>query len=336
MSWRGRELRLATRPRGEPTVDDFALAEATVHEPEEGRLVVRNAYFSLDPYMRLPMTDIRSDFRAPCPLGQALPGGAVGRVLASRHPAFGDGDWVVHNAGWREIALVEGAGVTRLDPAPTPVSTALGVLGMPGFTAWYGSTYVGRPEAGETVYVSSAAGAVGSVAGQIARIRGARVIGSAGSEGKVAWLRELGFDGAFNYRDTPAGEALRALAPDGIDLYWDNVGGEQLEAAIGALRPNGRVVACGGVALYNEPGLTPGPRNLHLLFTRELTVRGFRYSTHLEHYAAFEAEVGAWVREGRVRYRETVVDGIENAPAAFVGLFRGDDIGKLVVRLSEP
>jgi NADPH-dependent curcumin reductase CurA len=204
---------------------------------------------------------------------------------------------------------------------------------MPGFTAWYGLLRLGEPKDGETVFVSAAAGAVGSAAGQLAGLHGCRVVGSAGSEEKLAWLRELGFDATFSYRDRPVRESLREAAPDGIDIYFDNVGGDHLEAAIGALRTYGRVVACGAISRYNDPEPAPGPRNLFMLFTKRLTVRGFIITDHYDRYPEFLAEVGPLVRDGRLRYRETVVDGIENAPRAFIGLLQGENVGKMLVRV---
>jgi hypothetical protein len=221
--------------------------------------------------------------------------------------------------------------VRKLDPEAAPPSTALGVLGMPGLTAWVGLVDIGRVQAGETIYVSGAAGAVGSAAAQIARLKGLRVLGSAGSAEKVEWLRSLGIE-AFDYRETEAKEALA----DGIDVYFDNVGGAQLEAALAAIRPFGRVVACGAISRYNDERAEPGPRNLFLMVTKRLRLQGFIVSDHDDRYPAFAAEVAPWVRDGSLRYRETIVEGIENVPGAFAGLFRGDNVGKMLVRVGEP
>jgi NADPH-dependent curcumin reductase CurA len=332
MGHTGREIRLAARPQGLPGESLFEVVEAPVPEPGEGQLLIRNAFLSVDPYMRGRMNDARS-YAAPYTLGEAMAGGAVGRVAASRNDAYPEGGWVVHNLGWREWALSDGRGLLPVDPSLAPVSTALGVLGMPGFTAWYGLLRLGEPKDGETVFVSAAAGAVGSAAGQLAGLHGCRVVGSAGSEEKLAWLRELGFDATFSYRDRPVRESLREAAPDGIDIYFDNVGGDHLEAAIGALRTYGRVVACGAISRYNDPEPAPGPRNLFMLFTKRLTVRGFIITDHYDRYPEFLAEVGPLVRDGRLRYRETVVDGIENAPRAFIGLLQGENVGKMLVRV---
>ena len=327
-----REIHLAARPFGVPQATDFALVEVDVPEPADGQLLIRNAFVSVDPYMRGRMNDARS-YLPPFQLGEPLTGGAVGQVVASRHDRFEEGSWVTHGLGWRELALSDGRGLAGFDPELAPVSTALGVLGMPGLTAYVGLLDIGRMQAGETVFVSGAAGAVGSAVGQIARLKGCRVIGSAGSPEKVAWLRELGFDEAFDYREVPFREALR----EGIDLYFDNVGGPTLEAALAALRERGRVVACGAVSQYNATEMPAGPRNLFLLVTKRLRMEGFIVSDHDDRRPAFLAEVGPWVRDGSVQYRETVVDGIENAPAALIGLLAGENVGKMLVRVgSEP
>ncbi len=328
---RNREIRLVARAHGVPDESLFELVETPVPAPAEGQVLIRNAYLSVDPYMRGRMSDVRS-YVAPFTLGEVMGGGAVGRVAASRSPDWREGDWVVHGLGWREWSLSDAHGLRRIDPAVAPVSTALGVLGMPGMTAWWGITQIGRPQPGETVFVSGAAGAVGSAAAQLAALRGCRVIGSAGSAEKLEWLAELGVQ-AFDYHAVPPHEGLRQLAPDGIDVYFDNVGGDHLEAAIEAMRPFGRVVACGAISRYSAVQPEPGPRNLFMLFTKRLTVQGFIVSDHYDRYAEFLAEMTPLVRDGRVRYRETVVEGIENAPAAFLGLLRGDNIGKMLVKV---
>jgi NADPH-dependent curcumin reductase CurA len=240
---------------------------------------------------------------------------------------------VLHQLGWREWALSDGTALRLLDPTAAPLSTALGVLGMPGFTAWYGIFALGQPKEGETVLVSGAAGAVGSAAGQMAAIAGCRVVGSAGSEEKLAWLRELGFDDAFNYREQKPRHALAELAPDGIDIYFDNVGGDHLEAALVALRNNGRVAMCGAISEYDDAEPPPGPSNLFLLVAKNLTVRGFRGSSHVELMDDMLRDIGGWLRDGRIRYQETVVDGLECAPTALARLMRGETAGKTIVRI---
>ena len=327
-----REIRLVARPQGFPGEDLFELAETPIPEPGEGQLLVRNAYFSVDPYMRPRMNDVRS-YVAPFTLGEPMVGGAVGRVELSRNDRYEEGDWVVHGLGWREWALSDGSGMRRVDSAVAPVSSFLGVLGMPGLTAYYGLFELGQPQEGETVFVSGAAGAVGSAAGQMAKIAGCRVVGSAGSAAKIEWLRELGFDAAFNYREQPVREALAEAAPEGIDVYFDNVGGDHLEAAIGALHTYGRVAACGSVSRYNDVEPSPGPRNMFMVVTKRLRIQGYIITDHYDRYPEFFERASEWVREGRLRYRETVVEGIDNAPRAFLGLLRGENIGKMLVKV---
>lgn len=327
-----REIRLVARPKGFPGEDLFELAETPIPEPGEGQLLVRNAYFSVDPYMRPRMNDVRS-YVAPFTLGEPMVGGAVGRVELSRNDRYAEGDWVVHGLGWREWALSDGSGMRRIDSAVAPVSSFLGVLGMPGLTAYYGLFELGQPQEGETVFVSGAAGAVGSAAGQMAKIAGCRVVGSAGSAAKIEWLRELGFDAAFDYRKHPVREALAAAAPEGIDVYFDNVGGDHLEAAIGALHTYGRVAACGSVSRYNDVEPSPGPRNMFMVVTKRLRIQGYIITDHYDRYPEFFERASEWVREGRLRYRETVVEGIDNAPRAFLGLLRGENIGKMLVKV---
>ncbi len=322
-----REIILAAHPRGEPQESDFELRDAADSQPDEGEVLVRNVFVSVDPYMRSRMTGITT-YVAGLDLGSPIDGGAVGRVVTSNHPAFGEGDWVSSMLGWRERGVVAGERLRKLDPALAPPSTALGVLGMTGLTAWYGLGEVGRVREGETLYVSGAAGAVGSIAVQIAQLRGLHVIGSAGSDEKVEWLASLGVK-AFNYKTTRAKDALAG----GIDVYFDNVGGEQLEAAIGALRPFGRVIACGAISRYNDETASPGPRNLGFVVSKRLRIEGFIISDHLGRFRDFIAEVGPWVADGQITYREQVVDGIENVPAAFAGLFHGENTGKMLVRV---
>jgi NADPH-dependent curcumin reductase CurA len=327
-----REIRLVARPQGFPGEDLFEVAETAIPTPAEGQVLIRNAYFSVDPYMRPRMNDVRS-YVAPFTLGEAMTGGAVGQIAVSRNSRYAEGEWVLHQLGWREWALSDGATLRRLDPSQAPLSTALGVLGMPGFTAWYGLFVLGEPKEGETVLISGAAGAVGSAAGQMAGIAGCRVIGSAGSAEKVAWVRELGFDEAFDYREQTPRRALGEIAPDGIDIYFDNVGGDHLEAAIGALRNHGRIVACGSISRYNDAEPLPGPRNMFMVVTKRLRLQGYIISDHFDRFGEFAREAGEWVRDGRLQYRETIVEGIENAPHAFLGLLRGENIGKMLVKV---
>jgi hypothetical protein len=315
---------------GEPVPEDFELAERELGEPGEGRLLVRNLFMSVDPYMRGRMNDARS-YVPPYELGKVMYGGAVGEVVAGGEA----GALVVHQLGWREGALVDAARVQRAEvPEGVSPSALLGALGMPGMTAWVGVTDIAPVAEGETVFISAAAGAVGSVAGQIAKARGCRVIGSAGAPEKVAYVRdELGFDAAFSHRDDVRA-ALREAAPDGVDVYFDNVGGPQLEAAIGALNRGGRIALCGAVSQYNATEPAPGPRNLALLVGKRGRMRGFIVADHADREADFRAEVGDLLAGGRLKMPETIVEGgIEAAPQAFVDMLRGRHLGKVVVRL---
>lgn len=330
-----REIRLASRPTGEPTADNFALAVAELPAvPAEDHLLVRNLYMSVDPYMRGRMRDGRS-YAAPFALNEALTGGAVGEVIASGHPDFAPGDTVLHNAGWREYADVPGKGVTKIDPTLAPVQSFLGVLGMPGKTAYVGLLDIGQPKAGETVFVSGAAGAVGSLVCQIAKLQGCRVVGSAGSAEKVRWLHDVaGVDAAINYRDAKnLRKAIGAECPNGVDVYFENVGGEHLEATLSLMNDFGRIVACGMISQYNASEPAPGPRNLGLIVGRRLKIQGFIVSDHPERSADFYRDMSAWIRAGKIRWEETIVEGIENAPTAFLGLFRGENLGKMLVKL---
>jgi NADPH-dependent curcumin reductase CurA len=315
-----------------PVPEDFQLAEVELPDPVDGETLVRNAFVSVDPYMRGRMNDVRS-YVPPFAVGEPLTGGAVGQVVASRAEGVAEGSWVVHDQGWREAAVVPGERARAFDPSAAPLSTSLGVLGMPGLTAFVGVVDIGEVKDGDTVLVSGAAGAVGSLAGQLARLRGAHVIGSAGSRAKTAWLEELGFDAVFDYHGVAPREALRELAPDGIDVYFDNVGGETLEAAIGALNRHGRIVACGSISGYNATEPPPGPRNLFMVVTKRLRMQGFIVFDHSDRWGAFLEEVAPLVADGTIGYRETVVDGVEHAPEAFLALFTGDNVGKMLVRV---
>ena len=331
----GREVRLAARPQGEPRPTDFALAEVEVPQPAEGEVLVRNLVMSVDPYMRGRMNDVKS-YVPPFQLGQPLDGGAVGEVVASTVDTHAVGDLVLHGLGWRDYALGKAKGFRVLDRAQGVAPSAyLGVLGMPGLTAYAGLLDVAGFQDGETVFVSAAAGAVGSLVGQLVKLRGGTVIGSAGSAEKVAWLTdELGFDAAFSYKDGPVSRSLKAAAPDGIDVYFDNVGGEHLEAAISSLKQGGRAAICGMISQYNNTEPAPGPRNLALIVGKRLRLQGFIVSDHNHLLPQFHAEVGPALADGRLRAVETVVDGLENAADAFVGLLRGDNTGKMVVRIA--
>jgi hypothetical protein len=288
---------------------------------------------SVDPYMRGRMND-RKSYVPPFELGKPLNGGAVGDVIESRAPEFKPGDVVTSNFGWREYFVASPKDLHRVSREIQPLSVYLGALGMTGMTAWAGLNLV-EVKAGDVIFISGAAGAVGNVAGQLAKLRGCRVIGSAGSAEKVRFLQEeCGFDSAFNYKSGPVLEQLNREAPDGIDVYFDNVGGESLEAALSALRLHGRIVACGAISIYNAEAPHPGPSNLANIIGKRLTMKGFIVSDWFGRRAEFEEEVGAYVKAGKVKNKETVMKGIDQAPAAFIGLFHGQNVGKMVVELA--
>ncbi|MBE2319881.1 NADP-dependent oxidoreductase [Solirubrobacter sp. CPCC 204708] len=326
-----REIRLASRPEGEPEPSNFELAETDVRAPQRGELVVRNRYMSVDPYMRGRMKDVKS-YTPPWQIGQQLDGAAIGEVIASKVDGFAEGDLVVHGLGWREVAVVKAQYAQKVTPpAGVPESAFIGVLGMPGLTAYVGLLDIAELRDGDIVFVSGAAGAVGSLAGQIAKLKGHTVIGSAGSPEKVEWLNELGFDAAFDYHDGEVRTLLREAAPDGIDVYFDNVGGDHFAAAIHAMKQNGRAALCGAISSYNTD--EPAPFQLMQAIGKRLKLQGFIISDHGDRRQAFIDEVGPWVADGRVQFRETIVDGgVEAAPQAFIDLLRGANTGKMLVR----
>jgi NADPH-dependent curcumin reductase CurA len=329
-----REIRLRARPHGTPTEEAFELVEAEVPDPGEGQVLVRNTWMSVDPYMRGRMSGAKS-YVAPYAIGEVLQGGAVGEVIASGSPRFAPGDRVLHGLGWRDLALVADDAARRLDVSRVPEQAYLGVLGMPGLTAYAGVVEVAPVSAGDVVFVSAAAGAVGSAAGQIARKLGAaRVIGSAGGVAKCQHcLNRLGFDAMIDYKVGDIAGQLREAAPDGIDVYFDNVGGEQLEAAIGALRVHGRIAISGVVSQYNATAPEPGPSNLFRLIQTRGCIRGFLVSDHAHLAPRFTKDVSGWLADGSLRYEETVVHGLAAAPQAFIDLLAGANLGKMLVRL---
>jgi NADPH-dependent curcumin reductase CurA len=329
-----REWRLASRPTGWPTPENFELAEAEIPALADGQIRVRNEVLSVDPYMRGRMSAAKS-YAAPYAVGAAMTGGAVGVVEESRAEGFKPGDHVLHALGWREVAVVDAQHARLVDVGVAPASAYLGVLGMTGLTAYAGLKRIADLREGDVVFVSGAAGAVGGAVGQIAKALGAStVIGSAGSPEKVRHLTEdLGFDAAFSYRDRTVPEALRELAPDGIDVYFDNVGGDQLEAAIGSLRRGGRIAVCGMISVYNNTEPAPGPRNLARLIQTRGRIEGFLVGDHYDLASEYAARAAGWLADGSLSLRETVVDGFENTADAFLGVLRGDNTGKMVVRL---
>ena len=328
-----REIRLISRPNGIPTAANFSLAQVELEPLPDRQVLVRNLFMSVDPYMRGRMNEGKS-YVPPFALGKPLEGGAVGEVVESRAKEFKPGDAVVSNFGWREYFIAAPDQLHSVSREVQPLSVYLGTLGMTGMTAWVGLNLV-EVKAGDVIFISGAAGAVGSVAGQLAKLRGCRVIGSAGSMEKVMFLREeCGFDIAFDYKAGPVLEQLNLEAPDGIDVYFDNVGGETLEAALSALRVHGRIIACGGISGYNEEKPRPGPSNLFNMITKRLTMKGLIVRDWLDRQAEFEKEVGDYFKAGKVKHKETVAKGIDQAVGAFIGLFEGKNIGKMVVRLA--
>ena len=329
-----REVQLKSRPVGWPTHDDFALVESAPVDLADGQVRVRNEVMSVDPYMRGRMSDAKS-YAEPYALGEAMHGGAVGVVTESRADGVAVGDHVLHGFGWREEAVVDGSAVRVVDTAVAPASAYLGVLGMTGLTAYAGLTRVAGLKEGDVVFVSGAAGAVGSVVGQVAKALGAsRVIGSAGSDEKVRHLiDDLGFDAAFNYKDGRVSDLLREAAPDGIDVYFDNVGGDHLEAAIGSLRLGGSIAICGAISVYNNTEAAPGPRNLARLIQTRGTITGFLVGDHWDLAGEYAQRAADWMADGSLTSRETFNDGIDHAVDAFLGVLRGENVGKMLVRL---
>ena len=329
-----RQIRLVSRPQGWPTHDNFELVEVELPALEPGQVLVRNTVMSVDPYMRGRMNDVKS-YVPPFRIGEPLDGGAVGEVVASESSSFAVGDQVAHQLGWREHAVLDERHVRRIDTSRAPASAYLGVLGMPGLTAYVGLTRIAQLAEGDTVFVSGAAGAVGSLVGQIARNLGAdRVIGSAGSAEKVSYLvDELGFDAAFDYHDGRVSRQLREHAPAGIDVYFDNVGGDHLEAAIGSMKEFGRAALCGSIASYNATEATPGPNNMWLVVVRRLTLRGFIVTDHDDLAREYLELATDWLAQGTLSHRETYADGLDHAVDAFLDLHRGANIGKMLVRL---
>src|SRR5712692_8178562 len=328
-----RQILLKSRPEGAPGLDNFQLTEGPIPEPGEGEVLMRTLYLSLDPYMRGRMSAAKS-YAKPAAVGQPMVGGTVGEIVTSRHPSYAVGDVVLGYGGWQDYARSSGAGLRKLDPAAAPVSTALGVLGMPGMTAYVGLLEIGRPKPGETVVVAAASGAVGSVVGQIAKIKGARAVGVAGGADKCRFVvEELGFDACIDHHAPDFTAQLAAATPKGIDVYFENVGGAVQQAVWPLLNDFARVPVCGVIAQYNATGPSPGP-DIATILRKRLLVRGFIVWDFAAKQGDFLRDIAAWIREGKVKYREDFVAGLEKTPQAFLGLLEGKNFGKLVVKVT--
>ena len=322
-----REIRLKQRPVGMPKESDFEIAEVTLAEPKAGEVLVRNIYMSVDPYMRGVVRNAA--------LGVPLEGGCVGQVVQAGSESFQVGDYVLGGLGWREYYVAPAKNVSQIDPTLAPIQSFVGAVGMPGRTAYFGLLDVGEPKAGETVFVSAASGAVGAIVCQIAKIKGCRVIASAGSDQKVNWLLEkAGVDAAFNYKwvDNLVDE-LKQHCPDGIDIYFENVGGAHLEAALSLMNMYGRIPLCGMISHYNDVEPTPGPKNLSTAIGKRLKLQGFIVTDYADRTPDFYADMRQWISEGKMQWEETIVEGLENAPQAFIGLFKGENMGKMIVKI---
>lgn len=334
---RNRRIVLAARPKGLPTSDDFRIEDAELPELGAGQVLLRILYLSLDPYMRGRMDDGES-YAAPVAIDAVMEGGTVAEVVDSRHAGFSPGEIVLSHSGWQSYAISDGTGLRKLDPLAAPVSTALGVLGMPGFTAYAGLLTIGRPKPGETVVVAAASGPVGSAVGQIARINGARAVGIVGGPEKFTFVRDdLKFDAVVDHRADDFEAQLKHACPVGVDVYFENVGGAVWDAVFPLLNEFARIPVCGLIAQYNQAGPFPGPDRLPLLMrqilTKSLTLRGFIQREFIDQRPEFHRQMAAWIADGSVRYREDIVVGLERAPQAFIGMLQGRNFGKLIVRI---
>lgn len=331
-----RQITLAARPVGFPKESDFNLIETPIPTPNDGELLVKILYLSVDPYMRGRMNDTKS-YAKPVALGEVMVGGTVGKVIASKHPGFQVGDYVESRLGWQEYAISDGTDLRKIDPSLAPLSTALGVLGMPGMTAYFGLLDICAPQPGETVVVSGAAGAVGSLVGQIAKIKGCRVIGIAGTDDKVDWLvNELGFDAAFNYKTTENYVAkLRELCPHGVDAYFDNVGGAITDAVLLSLNTKARIAICGQISQYNLEQPELGPRFFGLLLVKQAKAEGFLVFQFADRYEEGMRQMAEWIQQGKIKYHEEFAEGLEATPRAFIEMLRGKNTGKQLVKVAD-
>ncbi|MCY0900611.1 MAG: NADP-dependent oxidoreductase [Firmicutes bacterium] len=335
MGTRTKRIALAERPKGMPTSSTFAMNEIDLPELQEEQVLIQAMYISVDPYMRGRMNDMKS-YVAPFVVGEPISGGAIGRIIESRHPKWQTGDIVMGELPWQEISITSGRGLQKLDPGRASVTSALGVLGMPGLTAYFGLLEIGKPKGGETLVVSGAAGAVGSVVGQIGKILGCRVVGIAGSADKTRWLiEELGFDAAVDYKSADFQSDLRAACPNGVDVYFDNVGGDVTDAVFRLLNDFARIPVCGQISLYNLDRMDVGPRLFSYLVIRRALAQGFIVSDYAPHFREAANQLGQWLGEGKLQFRETTIHGFDQLPEAFLGLFSGVNTGKLLVHVAD-
>jgi len=334
-----RRIVLAARPQGAPQSSDFSMISEPIPDLGEGEIISRTIYLSLDPYMRGRMNEGKS-YAAPVEIGETMCGGTVSQVLKSNNPEFAKDDYILTYDGWQEYAVSDGKGARKLDPTQAPISTAVGVLGMPGMTAYMGLLEIGQPQSGETVVVAAATGAVGSNVGQIARLKGCRVVGIAGSREKCEFaLNELGFDACINYKDAGFRDSLKTACPEGIDVYFENVGGMVFEAIIPLLNFQSRIPVCGLIAHYNDTELPSGPNVLpklmRMVLTQRVTIQGFIVSDFSNKQGAFLRDMSKWIADGKIKYKEDIVEGLDNAVGAFQGLLEGNNFGKLLIQVSE-
>ncbi len=339
MSEMNKQWLLKSRPHGEPTLDNFEYAETPIPEVGSGEMLLKTIYMSLDPYMRGRMNDTKS-YSAKAELGDPMSGTGVSVVVKSDIPAFKEGDYVVSQTCWQAYSVSNGQGVMKLNPENAPISTGVGILGMPGLTAYAGLLDIGKPKEGETVVVSAASGAVGSIVGQIAKIKSCKVVGIAGSPEKCAYVVDnLGFDVCINYKDADFPAQLKAACDKGIDVYFENVGGAVFDAVFPLMNDFSRIPLCGRIANYNMTGDPEGPNKLPAFFgqmlVKRITLRGFISFDHYDRFPDVVRDLGAWIRSGQVKYKEDIVQGIENAPEAFLGLLKGKNFGKLLVQVAE-
>jgi NADPH-dependent curcumin reductase len=329
------QIVLCKRPAGDVTADCFRQESVALAAPGDGQVLIRSRFLSLDPYMRPRMTELRS-YTPPFELDKPLTGGSVGEVVESKNPRFAKGDTVIGMLNWATHTLHDGKGLRKIDPALAPLSAHLGVLGMPSFTAWYGMRHICKPQAGETVFVLAATGAVGQVAGQLAKLAGAKAVGCAGDDDKCRWaVREAGYDACFNHKtEHDAGAVLDKLCPQGIDADFENVGGRIFHAVFERLNNFGRVAFCGAISEYQDTQPMAGPPKMFAIVQRRLTIQGFIVSDHVALMGEFVSEIGGLVRDGKLKSRETVIDGLAQAPEAFIGLLKGENFGKLVVKVA--